>query len=287
VLISHKNRGDLATLSGGDWLDALPLAYLQDPRLHYCARSDGLAATATRFLVDLGANPDSLDYTIRAFALLKHAMSRTATVRVSAWSNATQTGEPVYDSGILPAWPAMFSQDQVPAGTWAAYQGKPTPEDMSWLWPHWYLFPPSVTARYWWVEIADAANPLGYVDIGRLWLGPAWEPSPKLALGATLTPGHSAKIEDSIGGVQYAGTGYKRRKFSASLDKVLKSEAYQRGLYLAQEMGVSEPVLFSLDPAATLTLFADTSLVRMSSVPGQEHAYSTRNRMSFELEEVL
>lgn len=287
MLLSHKNRADLATLSGGDWLPGLPLAYLQDPRLHAPARSAGLDASDTTFLVDLGANPDALDFTIRAVALLKHTMSRTATVRVTAWGNATRTGEPVWDSGVLPAWPAMFSQDQVAPATWAAYQGKPTPEDLTWLWPHWYLFPPSVTARWWWVDIADAANPLGYVDLGRLWLGPAWEPAPKLALGATLTPEHTAKVEPSIGGVEYVGDGYKRRKFSASLDKVLKAEAYQRGLYLSQEAGVSAPMLFSLDPAAGLTLFADTALVRMQSVPGQEHANATRNRMSFELVEVL
>lgn len=67
IILSYPNRVDGSTITGGNWLPALPAQNLANRELWKVARSTDAALASTKFSVDLGA-----DRLLRCFALANH-----------------------------------------------------------------------------------------------------------------------------------------------------------------------------------------------------------------------
>lgn len=154
------------TVSGGSWLAALPAANVCDPSLAKVARSTDDATASTKIRVDFGSSRS-----LRAFALINHNLSAAATWRVLL--GASSGGSEVY-AGTLATWvDSTFEAGLVALGM----------EDGEYLRsgrPAIVVLPAYYTARHLTVEIEDATNPDGYVQIGRVFAGgglvPEWNP---------------------------------------------------------------------------------------------------------------
>lgn len=79
LLLAYGNKADTATISGGKWNSALPLANLKDSRLGMVTRSYNARKASTQFRCAFAAN-----YTVRALAIVNHNLSGSAKWRVRA-----------------------------------------------------------------------------------------------------------------------------------------------------------------------------------------------------------
>lgn len=247
-LLAFNNRIEASALSGGNWLAALPLANLQNPIIGVPARSNGLLVSATKFLIDVG-----VDKVTRAIGLIAHNMTLEAKVRIRA-SEADPdmlTGV-LFDTGWLEAWPPVYDSEAL---EWEApnyWSGQYTDEEREGL-TYTYIKSADVNmlARYWLVEIDDGANPDGYIQIGRVFVGEAWQPTINMSYGAGLGLEDPSEIDESLSGAEFYDERPKYRVAQFSIENLGVDEAMSRAFDLMRRVGTTREVLFQYDPADT------------------------------------
>jgi hypothetical protein len=207
VLILYDNAADAGTLSGGSW--SLPLSYMQDPRPTRRARSTSLDLANTTFRIALP--------TVRTFKALAFGptnFTSSARYRIRAYSDADFTME-TYDSGWtdigIQAVPSLDLAWEDP-NFWTGVQPIDDPDNAGIFVVH--LFEEDETAKNWTFEIDDQANPEGFVEIGRLFMGLGWQPSINFSAESNnfrFIP--NTTVMKSLGGTPY----FVRRKSARSI----------------------------------------------------------------------
>ena len=114
-----------------------------------------------------------------------------------------------------------------------------------------HVLPAAVNARYWQCDISAAslAATLGFLDLGRLWIGPAWRPTRNFAYEWT------DEWEDlsTVTGVQRSGLefvdkGPRRRRLTFAFKALTEPEAKVTVKELGRIAGISGQVLFIQEP---------------------------------------
>jgi hypothetical protein len=144
-------------ISGGSWEAALPASHLLNAELAVVARTTNASTSSTQVAIDLGQAR-----VIRAVAIVRHNLSLNATWRVLL---GTTSGAGDVYSGTLAAWSSSAFQ------TALATAGVDTGESERDGSLAMIVLPQSYSARHVKVEISDASNADGYVEIGRLFIG--------------------------------------------------------------------------------------------------------------------
>lgn len=269
VLFSIRNRADAATLSGGSWSAGLPLANLQSLPLSKLARTTNALAASTKLTATWTA-----DQAVRVVALEHHNFSLAATVRILIKNAAAAT---LYDQTV-DAWAPAFAGPRKPTAEEAAHYPA----------VHFVHVLPSelTTARTLTLEIVDTANPAGYVQAGRLWAGPGWQPTRNMAYGLQLGWNHECPSARAVGGAEYFGTGYRYRSGRFTLSWLSPTEG-MAALDLSGAAGVSGEVLLVLDPATALDLLRTAFPSRLRQLSPLEWVSFNLSSLAFEVAEVI
>lgn len=279
-MMGFPNRIDAATITGGSWTAGLPLANLKDRRLGKVARSTNAALASTKFDMDLGkALP------IKLVAPTNHNFSLNAKYRLRG-SMASDMSAPVYDSGatFLDVWPVVY-----PFGTleWEDdnwWSGKYTPEQIAGYTPTFaIILPTAKLARYWRLEIDDTANAAGYVQLGRVFIGPAWQPAINMVYGASLGWETKTTVQEARSGAEYfdARIPYQVERFT--LDALDQDEAFSQAFELFRRAGIDKEVFFIHDPDDTVHALRRQFLARLRQLSAIEFANVNTNKAGFEL----
>lgn len=230
---------DAGSVSGGSWAASLPLANLRTQQPTEVARTTGLASTSTRFTVDMGAARP-----VGMFALVNHNLTGGSTVRFRL-SNASDGSAPLIDVqgpgrepnvpfGTLPwgefAWDG-YAAEVAPGGNITMFRAN-TPQ----------------SGRYIVVEIFDAANPDGYVEIGRFMAGLPFVPRYNMGYGAALSFVDPSTKTRSIGGALWCDAKAKWRRLSVSFPAMDRVDALGRVYDLQNNLGVTRELLVVYDP---------------------------------------
>jgi hypothetical protein len=264
IVIGHGNAVDGSTLAGGSWNAGFPLSNLKDARLALVARTTNAATTSTVFTVDLGTAK-----TIRAVGLVNHNLSNGSSWTVEASSSAAFSSIG-YASGSVPSWPA---------GTVAAdIAGVARPCSATAL---------SATFRYWRIAINNPSNPAGYIQIGRLFIGDAWQPSVNYQAGATLGYETDTSFERSLGGAEFASVRPMRRVMRFGLPALPNAEAFGTGLEVIRRSGTHGEVLLIPDSADTANLARRNFMGRLRQLSPVEQPFGTSGTLGFEVSELL
>jgi len=230
TLISYPDRTLAAQLSGGSWQVGAGLINLQNPLLSAVARSTSAAAASSIVQVDLGSA-----LPIQAISLCGHNLTTAATVQARGYSNSTYTTLVAgADSGSVLAWPAGFTDQDV------------LDHPKNWT----YCFSSSKTARYWKIEITDTANPDGYIELGRLWIGEGTF-NPALGISYGLSLGYESRdvITESLGGVPWGEKRTPRRSLIATFNTLTAAEK-RKALIMQKVLTETSEALFVTDLAA-------------------------------------
>ena len=179
------------TYSAGSW--ALPLTNLTSRRRSDVARSTDATSANTKLRIDWGSAK-----TARALIIPRHNVSSAGTIR---WKRGTSAGgSQVDDSGAINAW--RFTP--------RSYDGS--------VYDLQVLLSAASSARYETIEIVDTANAAGYIDFGRLFIGPVfaatWNPDYGLRDGHT----ELSKVGKAFGGAQWPYQNRRPRAVSFALN---------------------------------------------------------------------
>lgn len=198
-LLGYGNRIDDATITGGSWLAGAPVTNVGTWALADTARSSNALTTSTKIRINHGAA-----VTARVLVLVRHNLSAAATVR---WMRGTTAGaSDVADSGSVDAW--QFTPRSVDGSVYDVQ----------------VIQQAQTSAQYDEIEITDTGNAAGYVEIGRLFVGPAFEPAIGQAYG--LRDGHVdlSTIGRAHSGAQWATPSLRLRTAAFTLPYLTLAE---------------------------------------------------------------
>lgn len=281
-MIGFPNRIDGGTLSGGSWLAALPLANLQNRIIGKVARSSTDATADTKFDIDFAAEKN-----IRALSLTNHNCSINARYRIRA-STVSNFATSVYDSGWLDVWPDVYTTDNLEWEDDNWWTCKYTDEQRAgYTAALIHILPANTLARYWRIEIDDTANAAGYVQVGRVFIGPAWQPTNNMSYGLQIAWETKTDIQEAMGGAEYFQRRTPYRVQNIVLDWLSTDEALSNAFEIQRRAGIDAEVLWIYDPDDTVHALRRRWLGRIRKLSPIEHPYLNINKVAFEIKESL
>ena len=288
-LLSYPNWVDATYysvgFSGGSWETALPLTNIRDRRFSNLARSTSADPTDTQFTIDLGVLRSVL-----SLAIPRSNISRNGQVRVLLYQTDPAVGSPaaVGDTGWVDYWRTIYAWGSLPFEHPSWLDGKLTEEDrqgypMPWV----YTFSDAVLARYAVWQFSDADNADGYVDIPRVYMGPGWQPSTGIQVGASHGLEDPSVSEQSLGSVLFFDKRTKFRTIRFSIPYISVTEGYGTAFELLRQMGTTEEIFFSLDTTDDTNVHRWSFPATIRQLSPLEWATPNLNTVNFELREVV
>jgi len=282
-MIGFPNRVDSGVLSGGSWMEKLPLKKLQTRVLGDVARSADLNLASTQYKLDLGASRK-----VRLLSWRFHNFSICAKFRVRAFSDAAYT-IPIYDSGWGLVWKVIYALNTLEWKDESWWGRKYTSEQRKRYVPELvHIMPEAKFTRYWLIEFDDRANPAGFVQIGRMFIGSAWQPSLNMSYdGAAIGWETATEVQTALSGAEYY-----QRKFPARVQKLMlnmlgEDEVFTNAFEIQGQAGVDQEVLWIHDPDDTVHAIRRQFLARIRTLSPIEYPTFSRNNVGFELKELL
>lgn len=240
VLLAEPSLGDAAVLTAGSAAAELPVTNLQatPPDLVWRA----LDLDNAHVVADLGT-AKAIDLVWLGYT--NASASAAARVR-GAVSEAALTSNPGYDSGMLPLWPTLDALDLA----WTDPDDDPARRAWGRM-PLLHLPPAAQAWRWWRIDVADAANPDGYFQAGRLYLARAWQPAQNIDYGWSHVHVDESPAERAAGGGLSIAARRQWRQRTFELKAKSEADIWDNAVALERRFGASGDLLFLHDPEAT------------------------------------
>jgi hypothetical protein len=193
-----------------------------------------------------------------------------------------------YDSGWVDAWPIVYPYGALEweDDNWWSRQYSDE-ERTGYTAGRTHVLPADVLAQYWRVDIADPLNPAGFVQLGRVFIGPAWQPSNNMSRGASLSWETGTEVQEAYSGAEFFGVKTPYRVARFSLDWLTESEGLSQAFELHRRAGIDKEVLFIFDPTDTIHALRRQFLGRLRQLSPIEFPYATVTKNAFEIKENL
>ena len=274
-LIGWPNRAPDAAFSGGNWLASLPLSNLRNRQLWQVARSANAANVSTQFNVDLGSTA-----ILRCLALPGSNFSKNARYRLQF--GTTLGGNDVHDTMWNQAWTLSF-EGELPMweakSYWAGAVDKPkayigNPYAVIHTLPDW------IRARFVRVLIDDAGNPDGYVQLGSLFVGSAFQPRFGASWGLK-----TGWVDKSLVRRPFSDRRERYRQVRFQTEHLTRAEAAMV-LELQRLQGTTEDVLWIPYPWSRMESQRWGFLAQMDELGMPEHLSAVSSGVSWSMTEV-
>lgn len=283
ALIAYRNYADECTLSGGSYTSGLPLTNLQQRQITRRARSTNALAASTQFVAALTrARP------LRVLALISSNLSTAATYRFRVYTDAGLTAL-VYDSGTLSVFPEwMYAYGTLEWEDPRFWDGRPLAEDAQYFSSD-VIHPLTqlCLGRYIKCEIVDTANPDGFVELGRLYVGDAWLPTYNMTYGASIGHSDLSTATSSPGGQEYFTEQAVRRTVRFELPWMDEAEAMGQAFDMQRIAKTVNEVLYMWDPDDVPNHKRRSFMGRMAQLDPISHPFLNSNTTAYQIQEVL
>lgn len=212
MLLAWDNKVDAAALTASSELATLPGSNVQQE--HVAQKWQTAAGVKSASLtLDLGG---ALSCSLLAVLGTNFTAAATRRLRASTADPTAVAGD-LYDSALASAG--------VKAGYGAIY--------------HHFN---AVAARYWRLDLADATLP-DNMQVGRVFLGPSWQPGESHEWGWGVTPLDPSKPAKSYGGQTFFDRRPKQRILTFGLSWNTEADMYGNAFVMARANGISKDVL--------------------------------------------
>ncbi|MBS7792163.1 hypothetical protein KTR66_19345 [Roseococcus sp. SDR] len=268
--------------SGGEWQADWPASNAGVLPLARVARSASLGLAATQIV---GTFPR--DRIVQLFALVRHNLSVTARYRLRLYADAARSVT-LADTGWDDVWPVLFpwpSLEWEDDRWWTGAYAAEDLEGYTWTRPIWLAAP--ILCRAFLLELADASNPSGYVELGLLEAARGWQPSRNPRYGYKSGIRSRSEMIEAIGGGQYFDRRAAPRIVSAEIPHLPRDEAMAWAFEMQRRQDVAEPMLWLPFPGEPLHWVRECMLARLKPPGPLSFSVYQRQDMAFELEEVL
>jgi hypothetical protein len=286
IIIAFPNRTDGATLSGGSWESGLPITNLQNRLISKVARTTDATAASSKITATL-AQP----LPIRVVGLVNHNLSFTAQWRIRAY-DTDSPATLIYDSGWVYVWQltgTLWTTDLVEWESDNFWYGGYTAEEIAGFTISAFHIIPTVEkiATVWQIDIDDEdENDDGYVQIGRLFIGPGWQPGINYTYGATFGFETNTGVEESLGNVEFFEDREPVRVFNFAFDALSEIEGSGNVLEIARQAGIHREVVVIPDPADLANAVRRNFMGRLRRLPAVEQNYHQTTGAAFEVKEI-
>lgn len=288
IFLGFPNRIDTSSLGGGSWLSTLPLNNIKNRLLARVARSTDATFESTQIVIDLG-QPRKID----VIGLVNHNISLGGkiifessndedfetiryTLEVDAWQGVAD-GPWLIDTLEWENdnyWTGTLSQEEIQGFTSISIS----------------LMQMSSPSRFWRIRIEDNQNPDGFVQVGRIFIGPGVQPLINYSYGATLGFETSTGVEQSLSGAEFFDVREPVRVFRFILEHMKDDEAYANFLEMTRRAGIHGEILVVPDPDQPLQAIRKNFIGRMRTLNPLEQTMwmdgGISNAMSFEIKEL-
>jgi hypothetical protein len=212
MLLAWQNKGDAATVSAGSEKGSLPASNVQQP--HIARKWHTAAGVKSSYLIfDMGSS-----IACALLALLGANLTAAATLQIRASdSDSSVTSSLLLDTGTIAAG--------VKDSYGAAYKAFA-----------------ETTARYWRIDISDPSLP-DNIQVGRVFLGPSWQPSVNLMLDWGIGVRDPSRRTKSHGGQTHSDRKQKIRVLDFVLDFMGETEMFEKAFALSWANGITDDVL--------------------------------------------
>jgi len=281
ILIAYRNHVDGATFSGGDWSVSLPAQNLADRQPSRMARTNGTDPAQTTLSVDFGGAVP-----VRFVALLRHNLGQTGRWRIRL-SNDAGLDSIAYDTGSIDIWPSVVPFG---IGLWGEFSwgGRFDPGEVGTYGAQAvHTFTTAIRARHLHIDLADAGNPDGFLQAGRIVAGPAWQPTVNFQYGWTIEQVDESEIRRSRGGQAYVNAKPRYRRLRFTIDHLEKDEMFGHAYELERLKGKGGDIMVIADPEDLTHLHRHTVYGALSESAPITNAQPGRYRRSFVVEELL
>ncbi|MFD1189758.1 hypothetical protein [Phenylobacterium conjunctum] len=283
-MLGYGNLIDAATLGGGSWVGTLPLSNLKARALGKVARTTNLTFANTLFTVDHGVSKP-----VRIVGLVNHSMQLSAQFRVVGGSDPGFSTGVLYDSGWLDVWPAVYTTLSLEWPSTNFWGGRYTDAERIGVTPtRGLILPNTVSARYWRVELKDAANSDGFIQIGRVFMGAAWQSQVNALYGATSIAWETTtEIQAAISGAEYFDRRTPFRVARFSTEYMSETEGMSYAFEIQRQMGVDGEVFYVHDPDDVSHALRRQFLGRLRELSPVEYPYVGLLKTAWEVKELL
>lgn len=279
-MLAFRNRIDASTLSGGSWESSLPISNLKNRVLGRVARSTDATLASTIIDIDY-----TKDVNVRLFGLINHNFSLSAKARIRGASDSGFTSA-VVDTGWVDVWRVVF-----PYGTleWEDdnwFDGRYSAEQREGYTATFVsIFTRNYLARYWRIEIDDAGNPDGFVQLGRIFMGPAWQPSVNMIIGASLAWVPNTGVQEAINGAEYFQRHTPHRMAAFELDLLPEAEMFLHAFEIDKTEGIDQEIMWIHDPGDTVHALRRRFLGDFAEMDPIEWPYPRFTKKAFKIQE--
>jgi hypothetical protein len=218
---------------------------------------------------------------------MKYNFTPQATYQVIG--GTTPGASDVYDSGVENVWQRIYQYTDLDFEEENWWTGQISNTEAA-LYPGKLLhdMAGNYSARYWRIQFSDTANADGYVQVGRLWMGPVWSPARQsYSYGATLGWEPRDRAAVSRSGRRYSERNSAARVFEFQLESMGDAEAFGRVLDMRRLLGSEGQLLVIPDPDDTAQRHRRDILARIRRHSGVRQTFLDLQQTAFELEEWL
>lgn len=258
----------------GSNLGAVPLSYPW--------RSAGLSIAQTTLTATF-ARPRKLGLVVVG----PHNLSIGSRLRVETFYGPLGVG-PLWDSGEMPTWPAVFTADQVDwdGGRW--WDRTYTPEEVQgYPWYRPVLVPAQDYALSVRVTLIDPLNPAGYVQAGLLELASALRLPVNFAPGAQYGYRGRTETQEADGGTKHRRRRPKPRVFKGSVPLMPRDDALGSWLEMQRQLDTAEPFFWWPRPTDERHMVRQAFMAHFTDLDLHSYATHNRNAVPISLEEEL
>jgi hypothetical protein len=272
--IVYDNAIDTATLSASPALvTTLPEENLQNISRSKVARTTGLSTQT--ILGNL-----SVAKLVSSLVLWRHNFTSNATIQLELYPLANQAGTKVYDSGEISPYDAktlgdlLWGIDPLEASvfdSWGVYWSE--------------IWFDAVAAASFKLTIKDSANPDGYMQVSRAYLGAYIGASFNPSYGMQLGWDEKVKQERTAGGTLYSDPAAAYRQLQFTLE-MLSEVDRPKFLEFTRVVGMTKDFFISIYPELGGEIERDHSmLAKMIQYAPQTHTFYAHYSQSFQMQE--
>lgn len=236
--ILYKNWIDNGTLTFSSAVATLPGANIQDDLRDKVWRTTGCSEEWAKLVL---SQPEYID----SLAIAGHNLSSTAVITVQG-NVADEWISPAFEEEF-DAWEPVIGYGEGWYGE-GGYGGYIAADEQPRYQTIIRFLASTQYYRYWRIKITDISNPDGYIEIGRGFLGYAFQPQVNFTWDWEMIPVDPSVVTKSQGGQAFKDekTPYTVIKFK--LEELQDTEAFYKMMRLLQDYGTHQNCFVCLDP---------------------------------------
>lgn len=254
VIIASPHLSDAATISGSEAVGDMSLLNLKAKNLYKKYRTTNLSAQIN---IDLGS-AQSIDFA----AIVCHNATAAGKVTIKAGSTSAVSD---YNSSALD----LITGDDL------GFEKNAFASKFS-----------SQNYRYWRFDFSDGSNPDSYLEMGRIYLSNAFQPSKNASWGLSEGYADDSRTRKTVAGGLSSVNRDPYKTASFQLDFGTAAEMYLQAREIDRLRGLSKDIIFIPDIADTAYFQERFIYGKMTSMPPVILDFYNIYRKAYEIEEI-